>query len=217
MVVRDDNLVSIYVALELMALASYVLAGYFKGETQVDRGGAQVLRARRVLLGRPPLRHLARLRRRRAARPAGDREGSSRASPRTTCSSSGSCCSSRGCSSRSRRCRSTSGRPTSTRARRRRSRRSSRSGRSSRPTRSSRASSTSPSRVPRGLGPHRGARLRGHDDLGQRRRAPADQRQAHARLLVDRARGLRAPRRPRVPDRHSASGGSSSTCSPTPS
>jgi NADH-quinone oxidoreductase subunit N len=32
--VSGDNLISIYVALETMALASYVLAGYFKGETK---------------------------------------------------------------------------------------------------------------------------------------------------------------------------------------
>jgi NADH-quinone oxidoreductase subunit N len=32
--VAGDNLISIYVALETMALASYVLAGYFKGETK---------------------------------------------------------------------------------------------------------------------------------------------------------------------------------------
>ncbi|MDQ5873154.1 MAG: NADH-quinone oxidoreductase subunit N, partial [Acidobacteriota bacterium] len=30
--VSGDNLISIYVALELMALSSYILAGYFKGE-----------------------------------------------------------------------------------------------------------------------------------------------------------------------------------------
>ena len=32
--VSGNNLISIYVALELMALASYILAGYFKGETR---------------------------------------------------------------------------------------------------------------------------------------------------------------------------------------
>jgi NADH-quinone oxidoreductase subunit N len=32
--VAGDNLISIYVALETMALASYILAGYFKGETK---------------------------------------------------------------------------------------------------------------------------------------------------------------------------------------
>ena len=34
-----NNLISIYVALELMALSSYVLAGYFKARDEVDRGG----------------------------------------------------------------------------------------------------------------------------------------------------------------------------------
>ena len=43
------------------------------------------------------------------------------------------------------------------------------------------------SEVPRGLGPDRRARLGRDDDLRQRRRAPADQRQADAGLLVDRA------------------------------
>ena len=55
--------------------------------------------------------------------------------------------------------------------------------------------------VPRRLGPHRGARVRGDHDPRQRRGAAADQRQAHARLLVDRERGLRAARRPRLPHR----------------
>ena len=87
--VSGNNLISIYVALELMALSSYILAGYFKGEIKSHRGGAQVLRARRVLLGRAPLRALARLRRRREDGPAGARASCSRRRSGRTCSSLG--------------------------------------------------------------------------------------------------------------------------------
>ena len=59
------SLLSIWISLELMALSSYILAGYFKRELQVERGGAQVLRARRAVVRDDALRHLAALRRHR--------------------------------------------------------------------------------------------------------------------------------------------------------
>ena len=49
--------------------------------------------------------------------------------------------------------------------------------------------------VPRGLGPDRGPRLGRNDDSSETRRAPPVQHQEDARLLLDRPRGLRAARR----------------------
>ena len=69
-----NNLITIYVSLELMALSSYILAGLLQGRDQVDRGGAQVLHPRRVLLGRSAVRALARLRRGGEDGPARARE-----------------------------------------------------------------------------------------------------------------------------------------------
>ncbi len=69
-----DNLISIYVALETDGARLLRPRRLLQGRGEVDRGGAQVLHARRLLLGRPALRPVARLRRRRAAGPAGARE-----------------------------------------------------------------------------------------------------------------------------------------------
>ena len=117
--VSGNNLISIYVALELMALSSYILAGYFKARAKSTEAALKyfILGAfsSGVLLyglslvygvtGKMGLPELAKLfASARAVEPADARDP---ADPR------------RACSSRSPRCRSTSGRRTSTRARRR--------------------------------------------------------------------------------------------------
>ena len=143
--VSGNNLISIYVALELMALSTYILAGYFKGEIKCDRGGDEVLHPRArsrsgvLLYGLSLVYGVA-----AEDGPPGARASSSRRPERSNLLMLGILLIlGRACSSRSRPSRSTSGRPTSTRARPRRSPRSSRSAPRSRRTRSSRASSTS--------------------------------------------------------------------------
>ena len=123
-----------------------------QGRAQVDRGGHEVLHPRRVLLRRPALRPLARLRRGGEDGPAGAREATRHGGTLEPADARDPPDSGRACSSRSRPSRSTSGRRTSTKARRRPSPRSSRSAPRSRPTRSWRASSTSrfPSSTPTG-------------------------------------------------------------------
>ncbi len=134
--------------------------GLFQAGDEVARGRREVLRPRRVLVGRPPVRDLARLRRDGHAVARRDREGPRRragdAAPRRRDHPRRA----PACSSRSRRRRSTSGRRTCTRARRRRSPRSSRWGRSSRPTRSSRASSSRGSARAPATGPRSSRRRR---------------------------------------------------------
>ena len=116
--VSGSNLIAIYVALELMALSSYVLAGYFKGQIKSTEAALKyfILGAfsSAVLLyglslvygvgGKLGLTDLGRCTRGRSGR---------------TSSSSGSCSCWPASSSRSPPCRSTSGRRTSTRAPRR--------------------------------------------------------------------------------------------------
>ena len=155
----------------------------------------QVLRARRVLVGDLPVRHRARVRRHRhhvAHRHRHVPARTTRCSSRARCSP-GSCCCSSASASRWRRCRSTRGRPTCTRARPRRSPRSWR--RPRRPPGSPRSCASSTVAFPLyrdrlaagGVGARR-AHARGR----QHRRAAPDRRQAAARVLVDRARRLRA-------------------------
>ena len=119
-----DDLMMVFLGIELMSIAVYVLAGSIGAAA--ERAAEAALKY--FLLGAfstgvLALRDRARLRRRRA-RPSSDeiaraaREQRRRTSP-TLCSSASRCCSSAS-ASRSRRCRSTCGRPTSTTARRRR-------------------------------------------------------------------------------------------------
>ena len=107
-----NDLIVVFLALEVLSIPLYVLAAFDRRRLGRRRRD-QVLRARRVLVGRVPLRRRARVRRHRARPPS---PGSRSSSPRTRCSSRARCCSASGCSSsgsasRSRRCRSTCGRP----------------------------------------------------------------------------------------------------------
>ena len=90
---------------------------------RVGRGGPQVLRPRRVLVGHLPLRDRPHLRGHRLHQPAPDRRlpVEERRRLTTGCCSAGWPCCWWGSASRSPPCPSTCGRPTSTRARRRRS------------------------------------------------------------------------------------------------
>ena len=194
-----NDLIVVFVALETLSIPLYVLAAFDRRRLALARGRHEVLRARRVLLGDAS----STASRSSTARPARRRSPASpTSSPRTRCSSRArsswaSCCCSSGSASRSPRSRSTCGRPTSTRARPRRSPRSCR-----RPPR------------PPGFALLLRIFLVGiplfdrHDwrpaiwalaiDLAPRRehrRAGPDRHQAHARLLVDQPRRLRAHRR----------------------
>ena len=67
------DLMVVFLGIELMSIAVYVLAGLNRRSARVGRGRAQVLPARRVLHGVPALRHRARVRRDRLDEPHGDR------------------------------------------------------------------------------------------------------------------------------------------------
>ena len=123
MMISANDLITLYVGLELQSLALYVVAAFQRDSRALDRGRPQVFRPRRALLGHAALRRLAGLRLRRhhqlrCASPAVRRHRRRRS---RSGSSSASSSSSPASPSRSRPCRSTCGRPTSTRARRRRS------------------------------------------------------------------------------------------------
>ena len=60
-----NDLIVLFLGLEILSIALYVLAGYAPPPGRVAGGGPQVLRARRLLLGLPPLRHRPGLRRHR--------------------------------------------------------------------------------------------------------------------------------------------------------
>ena len=118
--VSAGDLIALYMGLELQSLAALRAGRDPPRQRALDRGGAQVLRPGRAVLGPPALRRLADLRLRRHDRLRRDHRGRRRTARRSGCSS-GSCSSSRASPSRSRPRPSTCGRPTSTRARRRRS------------------------------------------------------------------------------------------------
>ena len=73
------DLISIFVALELLSIPAYLLAGWRKRDLQEQRGVAEVLPARRARLGRDALRHVADLRRHRHHPAHRHRHGSSAA------------------------------------------------------------------------------------------------------------------------------------------
>ena len=115
-----NDLIVVFLALEILSIPLYVLAAFDRRRLSVAGSRPQVLRARRVLVGGLPLRHRARLRRAPASTSLTGIDAVPRAP--TRCSSrarcwSASCSCSSGSASRSRRCRSTCGRPTCTRAR----------------------------------------------------------------------------------------------------
>ena len=169
-----------------------------QAEPAVERSGGQVLPARRVLARHPALRHVAAVRPVGHDEPAGDGAGcsSARSATRGWCWPSSS--SWPASASRSRRCRSTCGRRTCTKARRRRSRRSCRSARRRRRSRCCCGSSS------RGC-PSMSADWRLLFEVlaivtmtvGNLAALTQTQHQAHARVLVDRARRLPADRRRR--------------------
>ena len=72
MMATANDLLVIFIALEILSLAVYVLTGIRRDNPQRHRGGVQVLPARRLLERVLPLRHRLHLRRHRqhAARPA---------------------------------------------------------------------------------------------------------------------------------------------------
>ena len=118
LMVKGADLLVVFIGLELMSLALYVLAAWYRDVPAGDRGRDEVLPDGGPRVGVPPLRRRDDLRAPRvdAARDA------RRASPRrpgagfsTRCSRSASSRSSRRSRSRSRSSRSTPGRPTSTR------------------------------------------------------------------------------------------------------
>ena len=57
MMASARDLVSIFVALELLSIPAYMMAAWRKRDRQVERGRRQVLPARRVRVGRAAVRH----------------------------------------------------------------------------------------------------------------------------------------------------------------
>ena len=119
-----NDLLTMFVALEVLSLPLYLLCGLARRRRLLEPGGgAEVLPARCVLLGLLPLRHRAGLRVRRVdgASPSIAEAVASDDRQPTRCCWSASGCSRSACCSRSAPCRSTRGRRTSTRAPRPRS------------------------------------------------------------------------------------------------
>ena len=124
MMTSSRDLVSIFVALELLSIPAYMLAAWRKRDPKSNEAGvkyyllgvfasAVMLYGMSLLYGATGSTMLTDI---------GARDHRRR--PRRSCRCSPSCSSSSASPSRSRRCRSTPGRPTPTRVRRRRSRRS---------------------------------------------------------------------------------------------
>ena len=118
-----NDLIVLFLGLEILSIALYVLAASHLRRRRQPGDRHQVLRARRLLVGVLPVRHRPDLRRHRHHEPQQivtflDQHV---LLDRTACSSPASPCCSSASASRSRPCRSTSGRPTCTRARPRRS------------------------------------------------------------------------------------------------
>ena len=122
-----NDLITVFLSLEILSIALYVLAAFDRRRRHVAGSRAQVLPAGLVLVGGVPLRRRARLRRDREPRTSPASPISSRP-PRLLARRRAAPRASRSCSSvsasRSRPRRSTCGRPTCTRARPRRSPRS---------------------------------------------------------------------------------------------
>ena len=124
LMISANDLMSLYVGLELQSLALYVVAAFQRDTRALDRSRPEVLRPGRGRLGHAAVRRLADLRLLRRHGLRADLAGAAgRQGGRDRHRRSAWCSWSRAWPSRSRPCRSTCGRPTSTRARRRRSRR----------------------------------------------------------------------------------------------
>ena len=81
--ISGNNLLSIYLGLELMSLSLYALVALRRDHAGVDRGGDEVLRPRRAGFRFPAVRHLDAVRRHRHAGPDRNRSSRSRAAPST--------------------------------------------------------------------------------------------------------------------------------------
>ena len=217
MMTTANDLIVVFLALEVLSIPLYVLAAFDRRRLSVAGSRHQVLRARRVLVGDLPVRHRARVRRHRhhlAHRHRAVPRARTRCSKRARCWPGSRCCSSVS-ASRWRRCRSTCGRPTCTRARPRRSPRSW-------PSATKAAAFAALLRVFRSRSRSTATDWRPVVWVlavltlvgRQHRRGAPDRRQATARVLVDRARRLRAHGRSRPP-RPRAARRRSSTCSCT--
>ena len=144
---QANDLVVIFLGLEILSIGLYVLAAFDRRSARSGEAGAQVLPPRRVLVGDLRLRHRPHLRRHGHDPAQPDRVvplARTCSSPRASCSPGTDPRARRASRSRSPPSRSTSGRPTSTRARRPRSRAT--WPRSSRWARSPRCSASSPRR-----------------------------------------------------------------------
>ena len=75
-----EDLIVLFLGLEVMSVAVYVLAGLQPGQRVLLRGGAQVLPDRRVRVGLPALRHRPGLRRHRHDQSVARRRAARRAS-----------------------------------------------------------------------------------------------------------------------------------------
>ncbi len=205
----SNDLLTMFVALEVLSLPLYLLCGLARRRRLLSQEAAmKYFLLGRVLLGLLPVRHRAALRLRRLGAALRDRLGGGQQHlQRDRCCSPASRCSASGCCSRSARRRSTPGRPTSTRARRRRSPRSWRPAPRWPPSARCCGCSTWRSAPELGLAP--GDVGRRDPDHGGRRhpRHHPDRREAAARLLLDRARRVHPDRR----SSRSASPGLSST------
>ena len=137
--ISANDLIALYMGLELQSLALYVVAAHRPRQCTLLGSRPQIFRPRRAVLGHAALRRLADLRLHRLDRLSGDRRSAHRRRTPASASSSASSSSSPALPSRSRRCRSICGRPMSMRARRRRSPPSSPPRPRSPPWRSSRA------------------------------------------------------------------------------
>ena len=119
MMASSRDLVSVFIALELLSIPAYMLAAWRKRDTKSQRGRRQVLPARRVRQRGAAVRHEPAVRGDRLHAAHRHRRRARRRRPRRPDGRRRSCSSSPGSRSRCRPCRSTRGRPTRTRARRR--------------------------------------------------------------------------------------------------
>ena len=78
-----EDMIVLFLGLEVMSVAVYVLAGFDRLPALVGGGGAQVLPDRRVRVGVPALRHRAGLRRHRRDQLHAHRRSGSAPAPRS--------------------------------------------------------------------------------------------------------------------------------------
>ena len=81
MMASSRDLVSVFVALELLSIPAYMMAAWRKRDPQVERGGRQVLPARRVRVRRAAVRHVVPVRHDRLDEADRDRRVAERTNP----------------------------------------------------------------------------------------------------------------------------------------